>query len=781
MRTFGATATAVWLAMILAHAADAQEAAPPPPPQAPATPSPAPDNDMAGEIIVTAQKRAESAQQVPISLTALNVASLDNAAIDNVLDLPRIAPSFSATRASQAANTRLSIRGIGSSGNSSIEPSVGAFVDGIYIPRPGPLLATLNDISSVEILRGPQGTLFGRNASMGAISFHTTDPASTFSTQVSGEYGSFDRKRANAIVNVPIGDTFALRVSGLYDDFDGFGVNADTGKRFGFNEVKSIRVGARAELSPTLTWIAKVDYQAQRGDGLTPTSVVSDTVTPTARTNFTTRLNGAVPILDDTYTYQNRANTNGRLRDDQWGIASDLSLALGDYTVRLLSGYREWYYRQSEEDVTNTPNDLYGRDARFFSQSYSNELQLVSPDTLLDHRLRFVAGLYQFHERYEIGEEVNLGSQFCDTIIAIAAPARLAACRAGPLTKATYFDFAQVTDSVAAFGQATFNLTDTLEATGGVRYSHDSKDGDLVSILYNPAAIVRAPDVARGLKFDGGKVTWRANLTYKPTRDLMFFATYSTGYKSGGFDSGNGATLGTNRVFRPETTTNYEVGAKTEFFRRRLTANATLFRTEINDFQLRSFNGQTFSVRNAGSIRQQGVEFDLTARPVEGLSVGVSGIRLDSEYTDFRNAPGLPGKGGTQDLTGTRAPYSPEWQGVVNGSYEHPVTDSVSASVSANYSFQSESDVGGAGDGNPQGLEPGYGVLGARVAVFDPDHKWELYATGENITETGYCTIRFSQVLNGPLGLNDPVTGGTVQRCVLGEPRQFRVGAKFKF
>lgn len=736
-----------------------------------------------GDIVVTAQKRAESAQDVPISLTALSEGSLAQASVDNVLDLPRIAPSFQATRASQAANTRLSIRGIGSSGNSSIEPSVGAFVDGIYIPRPGPLLATLNDIASVEILRGPQGTLFGRNASMGAISFHTHDPSDELSFQLSGEGGSYNRIRGAAIINAPLAEGYAVRASVLYDDFDGFGRNDITGKRFGDSRVVSLRGAFKGELAPTLTWVVKGDYQRQRGDGLTATSVVADTVTPTALANWRTRSGNQLPIVDRTYTYRNRADTDGELRDEQWGIASDLSLDLGEYTLRLLSGYRDWSYFQQEDDVTNSPAPLYGREATFDSTSHSQELQIISPpDALLDGRLSFVGGLYYFREKYRIGETVNLGSEFCSRITGRTAPANIAPCLALPQMDATRSDFTQVTESVAAFGQATFKITPEFELTGGIRYSHDNKDGDFVSILNNRFATVRAADTALGLEFDGGKFTYRANATYRPTRDLMFFATYSTGFKSGGFDAGNGATLGLNRVFEPETTDNYEVGAKTEFLQRRLTVNATLFRTDVNQFQLRSFNGQTFSVRNAGSIRQQGVEFDVTARPIDGLSIGVSGIRLDSEFTDFRNAPGLPGFGGTQDQTGARAPYSPKWQGVVSGSYTGDIPGTqLGWSLAGNLSFQSESEVGGAGDGNPQGRQPAYQVLGGRFAVTGPDDAWELYLTGENITETGYCTIRFSQVLNGPLGLNDPVTGGTVQRCVLGEPQQFRVGAKIRF
>lgn len=736
-----------------------------------------------GEIIVTAQRRTERAQDVPISLTALSEDALAEASVDNVLDIPLIAPGFNATRASQAANTRLAVRGIGTSGNSSIEPSVGAFVDGIYIPRPGPLLATLNDIESVEVLRGPQGTLFGRNATAGAIVFNTNDPDPFFAAQLFGEYGSYDRVRLGTIINVPVHADIAVRASAIYDSFDGYGFNVLTNGRYGDSETVSFRVGLSAALTSTLNWTIKADYQAQRGDGQTPTSVVADSVTPSARQNFITRTNGNIPILDETYTFRNRSVTEGTLNDDQWGLASDLSLDIGLFTLRLLSGYRDWDYKQSEDDITNTPNAFYGRDASFRSLSHSQELQLISPDNvLLDGRLSFVTGLYYFRERYEIGEQVNLGSDFCPLIIARAAPTLVAPCNAGPLQGATDFNFDQVTRSLAAYGQATYSLTDTIDLTGGLRYSHDSKDGDLISILNNRAAIVRAADTVPGLEFDDGQFTYRANVSYRPQRGLMFYATYSTGYKSGGFDAGNGGRLGLNRFFDPETTTNYELGAKTELFNRVLTANATLFRMDVDDFQLRSFNGQTFSIRNAGSLRQQGLEFDVIARPMEGLSFGISAIRLDSEYTEFTGAPNLPGLGGTQDLTGERANYSPKWQGVLSGSYESDLpSGNLAISIAGNLSFQSESDISGAGDNNPQALEPAYQVLGGRISLYDIDEDWEVFVSGSNITDTRFCTIRFSQVLNGPLGVSDTMNGGSIQRCVLGQPREIRVGAKVRF
>lgn len=781
--------TATCLSMLGATRVAAQTApggqveAPPSGTQQAAVPDTTKGVDSTGsDIVVTAQRRSESAQRVPISLTAVSAAQIERAAITNVQDLPRVAPGFTAYRAPQAANTFLAIRGIGSSGNAAIEPSVGAFVDGIYIARPGPLLAAINDVSSIEVLRGPQGTLFGRNASVGAISIHTTEPTNAFEGQGSVEYGSYNRLRLNGIVNTPITQDVATRFSVLYDRNDGYGRNdLIGGARFGGNETLSFRGALRAKITPSLTWLLRGDYQQQNGDGQPIVTVDAATVTPTAAANFRSTLNGLVPRLDGTYNYTVNQLTDGRLNDKQWGVASDLSLAAGGFTVRLLSGYRNWNNHQTERDLTLTAADLFGRAANYRSETHSEELQLLSPPDLFG-RLSFVAGLYYYRENYSIGTDFNLGAGYCSIYLRNTRPAGVAGCLAGPQQRAAVTAFGQITESYAGFGQATLKLTDKWDITGGLRYSHDAKDGSILAVLNNPGfSGVVAPDSAT-LAFDGGKLTYRANTTWRPLDGIMLYATVSSGYKSGGFDSGSGATLGTARVFKPETTTNYEVGFKTQTFNRKLTVNATLFRMDVDQFQLRAYNGTSFSVRNAGSIRQQGLEFEVDARPVRNLTLSAAATRLASRYTDFQDAPGLPGFGGTQNLTGARLPFSPKWQGNIAADYRTPaIASGWSLGLNTRLAFVSDIDVGAGGDGNPQGIQPGYALLGARLTLYAPSDRVEIALSGENLTDKGYCTVKFSQTLARGLGLNDATTGGTVQRCVLGEPRVFRLSGKVRF
>lgn len=734
------------------------------------------DSGGFGEILVTAQRRSESAQRVPVSLVAFQAESLETANITSIQDLGRVAPGFNAFRSGQSANTRLSIRGIGSPGNSAIEPSVGAYVDGIYIARPGPLLAGLNDVAGVEILRGPQGTLFGRNASVGAISIRTNEPGFETEGSIMAEVGNFGRFRTIGMINLPANESVAFRFSALFDRFHGYGNNLNTGENFGRNETISLRGAVKAEITPALTWILRGDYQRQRGDGVAMLTVDAATVTPTFAANFATRLNGFIPVLDDTYSRSVRQSTDGNLDDRQFGGSSEFALDIGASTLKLLSGYRKWDNAQSENDIVSANVPLFGRDSTYLSKSHSQELQFLTP---ADAPLSAVFGLYYFRERYEIDTTINLRPAYCDIYVRNTTPARVPACLAGPQLGAARTQFEQVTESYAAFGQVTYKLTPTWDVTAGIRYSHDKKIGELLATRSNSAYTGTVPDVADDLRFSGGKFTYRLNTTFRPTDDVMFYATYSTGYKSGGFDTGTGNVLGNNRVFFPETVTNYEVGAKTQFFDRRLRLNASLFRMDIDDFQLRSYNGTFYVVRNAGTLRQQGIEFDIAVRPNDNLELSLSGTRLDSEYTDFQNAPNLPGLSGVQDLTGSRAPYSPKWQGTAAIDYTHGVGKDMELHLNVHAGFNSDIDVGIAGDGNPQGVQPGYALLGSRLAISGPGDIWEAAISVENITDKGYCVSKFGQVQGAALGLT--ANGSGVLRCVLGEPRTARASVKFRF
>jgi iron complex outermembrane receptor protein len=271
--------TSASLALVLGSSLSAFAQETQPAPQA--APQAEPGQGREDVVVVTAQKRDEDIQDVPISISAFNAEMLDEAGVSDIRDLRNITPSLNLATAPQLANTRVEIRGIGTSGNTAIEPSVALFLDGAYVPRTAALVSGLNDIRSVEVLRGPQGTLFGRNASMGALLIRTNEPSNRFEARLSALAGSYNRRKGEAMINVPLGDTFAVRAAILGDKRDGYGENLLTGKDISFTDTFSGRLSAAWDITPDIRWVLRGDYQHTSGDGIPISTVVAESVTPT--------------------------------------------------------------------------------------------------------------------------------------------------------------------------------------------------------------------------------------------------------------------------------------------------------------------------------------------------------------------------------------------------------------------------------------------------------------------------------------------------------------------
>ncbi len=744
------------------------------------------------EIVVTAQKREESVQDVPISIQAFTGQTLDNAQVNSVIGLQRLVPNFTSTRAAQTANVRLTIRGIGAAGNSAMDPSIGTFVDGIYVPRPGALFASFNDIAAAEVLRGPQGTLFGRNATVGAINLRSANPGDEFGGSAAVELGDYGWQKYTAAVDLPVGERFAFRVAGLYQATDGYTKNTVTGDQLGNNDTTGVRLGGTWRITDDLKWTLKYDYSKITGDGFVDNGIIPESVTPAEMARLNLIFAGNPPEVADPFNRKTNQVTDGDLDDKQWGLASDLAWDVGGYTVRLLSGYRDWQNDQYEADVFFTTRYLLGRTGGYESTSTSQELQLISPvDKLFGGRFDFVAGLYYFHEDFSILEQLGMLSDFCNTLMPTAA--QRAACNASPnKLNATVLKFDQKATNYAIYGQGNFKLVDNLTLVAGGRYTKDDKSGTFNQVVNNAIAKslgLRAPEYDK-LDLNDDQPTWRFGLNWTPTSDLLFFTSYSTGYKSGGFNSGGGSVnLGAaGRTFAKETSDNYELGAKTTWGGGTAHFNITLFRMDLHDFQDRAFDGSSFNVINAGNLRQQGVELDADYMVLEGLRLyGALGY-LDSEFTKYPNASCLPYPAFVnpkcmQDLKGRPNVFSPKWQGNVGAEKRGELgIGSLGYLFRLDAAYRSEAYVGGINDQNPQTVEPGYAVLSGRFMLqFGADHQYSIGVFGENLTDQGACQGRPYQPFGAQMGLLDPVSGGTVVRCNTIAPRTVGMALRASF
>lgn len=748
----------------------------------------------AGEIVVTAQKRSESVQSVPISIAAFTDETLEKQNVVTILDLGRVATNFQTVRSSNTGSTRIGIRGVGSLANTLIEPSVAVFVDGIYVPRSGSVLGAFLDIDGVEVLRGPQGTLFGRNASVGALSLRSALPRDEFSGEVAGEIGSFDRYKLSGHVNVPLSENVAVRLAGMGQWYKGPWENRLDGKRYGGSDDFGFRASIKAEFG-NVEWVLRGDYTKMDGDGVANFDFDPASVAP-ARLDFLKAAFAGGPDTNLEDRQMNQFMATGLL-DKNWGLSSTASLDVGGSTLKLVNSYRVWDNDQLDGDVIYLPVSLASRRSLFNSKSQNHELQFISPEKQwLDGKFDMVAGLYYFAEDFALGEQLNMGSNFCGVLVP-AGPGRTA-CSSYYSTAngiaATDQDVFQNVKSLALYGQGNLHLADQLTLTLGGRWTQDRKRGTYAQASSPFTQTLRATEALTFPKIKEDRFTYRVSLNYKPSDDILIFANHATGYKSGGYNSGGGTPslsvvdgsgnlISTKRLFTRETVKNSELGIKSSWLDRALKANLTLYRMDIAGFQDRAFDGVSFIVRNAGNLRQQGFEFDMVAAPSRHFSITGSLAYLDSKFTAFANASNLPGLGGTQDLTGKPNTFSPKWVGNVAVDWSGDLGSSgLTWAVNGNVSFVSDQFVGTVNDANPQSLADGYALLGARLTINSADDNWSLSVFGRNLANQHYRPLAVYQPLGGALALNNGVfPGSTANRVQASEPRTYGVSATLRF
>jgi iron complex outermembrane receptor protein len=769
------------------------------------------------QIVITAQKRSENVQQVPISVAAFSGQTLIKSNVTDIAQIGKLASNYQATKSVQSSFMRVNIRGIGAIGNTTIEPSVAIFVDGAYVPRAGAVVSSLLDIESVEVLRGPQGTLFGRNASVGALSLHSVAPRfNELSARITGEVGTGDRYKVDGFVNIPVGTQAAFRFAGLHQSLQGYWHNKFDGKTYGGTDDTVLRGSFRAKAGP-VDWIFRADYSHVQGDGIPNLGFDKDSVSAAQLTRLQGILAGGPDLNFNDRNFNQYVTAD--LHDRQWGLNSTLSWDVGGgSTVRLIDSYRDWKNTQLDGDVIFSPAPVLSRRGDFASKSQNHELQFISPTrSWLDGHFDMVAGLYFFREKYNLGENFDMNSQYCNVAFPPLTPQFIAlrtgcntmlTANGGHLDNATDQNVYQKVDSYAAYAQGNVYLNDKFFATLGGRFTKDKKEGTYsqTANAFIGRGIFRAPEALTFPDLNQSRFTYRLGLNYQPTKDYLIYGSYSTGYKSGGYNSGgsalplstfdaSGDLVSTKRIFDRETVQDWELGAKTSWLDHKLTLNLNFYRMDISGYQDRAFDGVSFTVLNAGKLRQQGFEFDAVARPLNGLSLFANVAYLDSNFLDYPNAPGLPGCAtvnaactaaglrATQDLRGKPAPNSPKWSGRLGFDWTGDLGSSGwKWDATSNLSFFSKQYEGIITDDNPQTLEPSYAILGARFSVSGPADRWTASLFGNNLLNKQYGLANLYQPLDSSLLLRNGIfPGSTAVRRQHADPRTIGASLTFRY
>jgi iron complex outermembrane receptor protein len=764
------------------------------------------DDNSIQEVIVTgAQKREKDIQDVPISISLYSGEFIENSDIRGLQELSLYASNFNISTASQPNNARITIRGIASVGNTAIEPSVGTFFDGVYYARPASVLGLFYDISSAEVLRGPQGTLFGRNTAAGALNITTNDP--TYETEIEAGVGYAETNELayHALASGQLTDKLTGRLAAKKVSRDGYGYNSLYKMEIGAQRDQLARGKLKYQFSETISSKLTVDYNSTESEG-SIVELINDSFANAPRFISTLQLllkDQAANIVTeddlDRTVYQDHQDF---LITDQWGVSLVNDFAINGFELKSITAYRDWL-GDNKESALRLPGDILPRISTFSNISFSQELQLISPDSDL---FEYVAGLYYYDEDYFIGQDFNAGRQGCfptvwglsyleargegktETQASEIAIERQAECESLPQTSAVASDFDQNLSSYAAYMQGTYYLDKQFSVTLGARLTDDQKKAMFKQS--NPNYVVgnyiRKEEYHPDLRFSDTAVTWLANVNYYPVDDTLLFATVSTGYKSGGFNADgvsrvsfpNGLTA-EQRVFRSENSKNYELGIKTQLRDDTLTFNMTLYKTELNDFQDRSFDGTSFIVRNAGLRTQQGLEADIAFKPLDELTLISSFSTLDAKFDSFKEASPLPGQSDPQDLSGTRPHFSPKFQGSLVADWR----DSLAGTgfewfVRGEYQYIGEQNIGDNSDNNPQSEADAVALINVRLGLSHNNFEGVLYI--KNLEDKAYCETIFLQPIAGELGGTNKALGEGAQRCQVNNSPRI-VGASINY
>lgn len=731
------------------------------------------------EIVVTARHRDERAQDIPVALSVVGGDLLTKTNTTSVADISKLAPSLS-FQAYNPRNTNLNIRGLGNNiaiASDGLDPGVGFYIDGVYYNRPGTAAFDLIDIERVEILRGPQGTLYGKNTTAGAISVTTTTPKFTPEVNAEITLGNIGFLQGKAAINLPlVDDLIAVRLSGSVTSRDGTLTNQFTGKQQ--NNRSSYLLRGQLLFTPSSSVSVRLigDYAKQKQDCCV--QVLADIVAPANGKNFRNiaGLFGLNPVIDPFA----RISVNNRetfFRNESGGVSAQVDADLSGATITSISAWRFWNWTP-QGDLDFLPLSAFAAADNVDRQDqYSQELRIASNG---NNKVDYVAGLYLYDETIDQHLTVSYGPAASQLLISQALPALI-------LNGVSKVDTNRYrTTSLAAYGQATIHLTDALSLTGGLRYSHDNKRGHYSGVAsggfplagplaaFAPLRTAFATSGSFDVQSKVGKVSGSANLSYRVNNDAMVYANYSRGNRSGGLNLTQLAS-GISPVVAPESIDAYEVGIKTSLIDNRVTFNVAGYLQNDRNYQANVADPSRIAVlflSNVPKVRSKGIEIDMQGRLSDNLSIYGAMAYTDAKLIEFP-ATACPlelSNQNTCNLSGYPIAGIPKWSASFGGEFKQPVTvfDAPSeAYLGFDYSYRSEVNNGGYSAATL--LDP-LNLINARLGIRAANRRMDTSLWVKNLFDKQY----FSDVAAG--------AGNTgLLTAQLDDPRTYGVTLRFHF
>lgn len=781
------------------------------------------------EVIVTAQKREQSIQDVPIAVSAFDSQFLDDAGVDDVMELQIFAPGLTIFHNQTVAQTNFRIRGVGTAGNSlSLESSVGIYVDGVYRSRQSSAINDLIDIQRVEVLKGPQGTLFGKNTASGAVQFLTVPPQlDEFGGYIEANGGNLSHMNLNGAINIPLAEgKAAMRLTAGWTDRDGFVDNETTGSELNDRDRYSLRGQLLFTPTDAVTVRFIADYAEINekccaasnffdgpGDSiagfLAAGGVTGLVPPPTASYRLSIEhLGGQVGLADDFDEDEVFMDLDPFADIEESGFSLEINWEIGNATLTSLTSYRS-YDADGATDTDFTSLDSLVSEGFTEQDTFTQELRLTGGND----RLNYVVGAYYFDQDLDnlttlrfgaTGNTIVLGgatlgildaggffAPFGIPAGAICAgfvdPALVPLCPlpAFPPGEGSDNISSQQQESWAVFAQTDINLTDNLQITLGLRYLDESKDMDVTFIETVPTPVYAlftplspfVPDVD-GATFDDDEFTGTAKLSYFWNDNVMTYVSFGRGYKSGGtnVDRISPAT-GAPLLFDPETSDSYEIGLKGDFLDRRLRINLAVYHTDFDDFQENTFVGTGFVLQNAGKIKSTGGELEIFALPTPWLSLSAGLSYVDADYDEFlagacTRTPligtpdaGAPNYPNTCDNTGNRVPLTPEFSFYASAHVSQTFGNGMVGYGQLDVSYRDDTEAGN--DNDPNKVIPSYTLVNLRLGVAIND-RYDVSVWAKNLFDDDYHGGSFNSVIReGTLTayITEPRTWGATLRA----------------
>jgi len=740
------------------------------------------------EIIVTAQKREQNLQEVPISINAVIGEEIRNRGFADLQDLTDIIPNIIIREG--GANDNLFIRGIGSGNNIGFEQSVGTFIDGLYFGRGRHSRAQFMDLDRVEVLRGPQSTFFGNSTVAGAINIHTKKPTDAWEGYGKVYYEpELEEREVELAAGGPLTETIGVRVAARLAATDGYLKNLVTGNTEPEEEARQIRGTAR--WAPTDFFDATYKFDFARFDvdgeppqaaecpppGGPPGGTCALIVGPGAGLTGGSAMFDLTKVSDGLPVPFPGATTPAFFADkfqDSKLLSHNLTLNYewAGHTFTSVSGFVASDDNESIDPDQGPFGVLVVARVESYDQ-YSQEFRVTSPS---GQRLEYLAGVY-YQE-----SELRLGTRF--SINLFAPPPG-----PGPLAGTQLRNFRQDEDTIAVFGQIKWHILDNLSASFGFRWSEVDKQA---TNILNVQSFTGGPPSPGALFFFGapGTITDTRSdsdftpeftLEWQPMDDVLAYFHYTEGFKAGGFNADFDTGINPSGFrFDPETVEAYEIGGKTSWLNGAMTLNLALFRSEFDDLQVSEFDGvSAFIVANAATSVSQGLELELNWQATDRLRTFLSLALLDAEFDSFPNASCTiardlanqaenPGTVCTQDQSGRTLTYSPDVSATLGFQYRHPLPYNLQLTAGANLMYTD--DFFTAADLDPLLLQDSYTKLDARVALGSQDGNWEIAFVGRNLTDK----LTF--------GAGDDLPGGPLSAIkVADRPRQLAVQGLYRF